>query len=417
MPIVCGIQFRGTGKIYDFAVADEQDLQIDDRVIVETSRGPEMGRVAVAQHEISDDEVVGELKPVMRRAATADLLEAQHYQAKEADAMKTCKERVARFGLPMKITSAEYSFDGSRLTFFFTAQQRVDFRELVRELARTFRTRIELRQIGVRDEARILGGLGKCGRPLCCRTWLSDFCPISIRMAKAQDLSLNPLEISGLCGRLLCCLSYEADHYKAVKSQFPKVGKHIDTPLGTGRVTKVSALKETATVLFEDGSTVDLTVRQLVGEDPLEEPCAGHTLTEGQKAALGNALGGEPTGTSSGSPEEARTRSDGDRRPRSRPSRSRRPRQSSGNGSRGSSDSGTSDRNRAKSAQHTDRSSTTGRGQSGSNQANSSTQRNGERPPPRSKRRRSGRFRRRSRTPRHQTSTPASSDSAGEQDR
>jgi cell fate regulator YaaT (PSP1 superfamily) len=287
MPLVCGVRFRGVGKVYHFAPGDEHDLQVEDHVVVETARGVELGQVAQAVQEIDGKDLVGELKPVVRRATTTDLLDAELYRSKEDEAADTCRSHVARMGLAMKIVSAEYAFDGSRLTFFFTSEERVDFRDLVRELARHFRTRIELRQIGVRDEARIVGGLGKCGRPLCCKTWLSDFSPVSIRMAKQQDLPLSPMEISGQCGRLLCCLGYENDFYKDVKGKFPKVGKRIDTPIGEGKVVKISVLRETVTILFDDGSTVDMTADQVAGREPLDEaPARPGTLTAAQESAL-----------------------------------------------------------------------------------------------------------------------------------
>ena len=235
MPIVCGIRFRGTGKVYYFSPGEIQDLQTDDYVIVETARGVELGQVIMPAVEVDQAEIVAELKPVLRRASPADLLDAEGFRQQEPGAVIKCKELAAKLGLAMKIISAEYNYDGTRLTFFFTAEQRVDFRELVRELAHAFRTRIELRQVGVRDEAKIMGGIGKCGRPLCCASWLTEFCPVSIRMAKQQDLPLSPMEISGLCGRLLCCLEYENGYYQEVKGRFPKVGKNIETPLGPGR--------------------------------------------------------------------------------------------------------------------------------------------------------------------------------------
>ena len=270
MPIVCGVKFRGVGKVYYFLPGEVQVLQVNDQVIVETARGMEMGRVVMPPREVDQSEIVGELKPILRRATPADLLDAQSFRQQEPEAARKCRELVAKFNLPMKVVGAEYNYDGTRLTFFFTAEQRVDFRELVRELAHIFRTRIELRQIGVRDEAKILGGIGKCGRPLCCATWLTEFCPVSIRMAKYQDLPLSPMEISGLCGRLLCCLDYENDYYQEVKGRFPKVGKTIETPLGPGKVVKVSVLKETVSVLLEDGSTAEFTADQLAGSSTAE---------------------------------------------------------------------------------------------------------------------------------------------------
>ncbi len=394
MPTVCGIQFRGTGKIYDFGAPSGDELQINDHVIVDTARGLEMGRVVVTQHEISQDEIVGDLKPILRRANPSDLMESQRYQAKEEDAVAKCREQVTRYGLPMKITSAEYSFDGSRLTFYFTAEQRVDFRELVRELARAFRTRIELRQIGVRDEARMLGGLGKCGRPLCCKTWLSDFCPISIRMAKAQDLSLSPLEISGVCGRLLCCLRYEFDHYKAVKKQFPKVGKYADTPLGTARVVKVSALKETATLLFEDGSTVDMTPGQMAGEEPLDVATQDDALSDAQKSTLEQYVKETHEKPSGDANSHTEARDNQSSCSRSRRSRSRGS-QKGGNGPKPANAKGN-----GQGQNHTDGAATSqqSRGTHSSGSGEAKTR------PPSSGRRRSSRSRRRSRKPRRQTS-------------
>jgi cell fate regulator YaaT (PSP1 superfamily) len=290
MPIVCGVRFRGAGKIYYFSPDQIQDLAVNDQVIVETARGIEMGQVAMASQEMPPDKVVGQLKPVMRRATTADLLDAQRYRAKEDEAVALCKEQVARSNLPMKVVQAEYNYDGTRLTFCFTSEQRVDFRELVRELAHLFKTRIELRQIGVRDEAKLTGGIGKCGRPLCCATWLSEFAPVSIRMAKQQDLPLSPMEISGLCGRLLCCLAYESDFYKEVKGKFPKVGKMIDTPAGPARIVKIHVFKETADALLEDGSVLELTADQVSGKEPITAEPRAAGLNGSQQQALGRLV-------------------------------------------------------------------------------------------------------------------------------
>jgi cell fate regulator YaaT (PSP1 superfamily) len=270
MPIVCGVKFRGTGKVYYFSPGAVQHLEVHDHVIVETARGKEMGQVTQPIHEVPEAQVVGELKPILRRATSVDLLDAQRYCRQEAEALTACREQVLKAGLPMKMVSAEYNFDGTRLTFCFSSEQRIDFRDLVRDLARVFKTRIELRQIGVRDEAKIMGGMGKCGRPLCCATWLTEFYPVSIRMAKQQDLPLSPMEISGCCGRLLCCLGYENDWYQEVKGRFPKVGKTVTSPAGIGKVLKVSALRETVSILLEDGSTVELTAEQLAGTAPLQ---------------------------------------------------------------------------------------------------------------------------------------------------
>jgi len=328
MPTVCGVRFRGSGKVYHFAPGDLQDLQPDERVVVETARGIELGEVAMPAQEVADEDLVGELKPVLRRATESDLAESRRFRARETSATETCRRQAARLGLDMKVVSAEYSFDGSRLTFFFTAEQRVDFRELVRELARDFRTRIELRQVGVRDEARMVGGLGKCGRTLCCATWLADFSPVSIRMAKQQDLPLSPMEISGLCGRLLCCLGYENDYYKDVKDKFPKVGKVVDTPAGQGKAVKICVLRETVTFLLEDGTTVDMTADQLAGTEPLDRPRQGRSgLTAAQESALDASIGGrrtEPAPRSGRRPRSGEHSSDdgwdrAGQRPRQRP--------------------------------------------------------------------------------------------------
>ena len=276
MPIVCGVQFRGTNKAYYFSPNDVEDLEEGEYVIVETSRGKEMGQVVMPPTEVDKSKVVGELKPVLSRATPADRIEAQRLQMQEAEAVEKCEEQVEKLGLKMKIIDAQYNYDGSRLTFFFTADKRVDFRELVRKLAHTFRTRIELRQVGVRDEAKIVGGLGCCGRPLCCATWLTNFSPISIRMAKTQDLPLSPMEISGLCGRLRCCLKFEHERYCKIKEKFPKEGTRVKTEMGTGRITKINVLEETAHVSFENGTKLDLTLAQLRGEEPIGDADASN---------------------------------------------------------------------------------------------------------------------------------------------
>ncbi|TEU07996.1 MAG: hypothetical protein E3J25_12845 [Anaerolineales bacterium] len=304
MPIVCGVKFRGSGKVYYFSPGDIEDLTVNDHVVVETVRGKELGQVAMPRRQVGDGEIVGELKPILRHATTADLLDSWRFRRQEAEAVAECGEQIARLSLPMRIVSAEYNYDGSRLTFFFTSDQRVDFRDLVRALARVFKTRIELRQIGVRDEAKIVGGLGKCGRPVCCATWLTGFCPVSIRMAKQQDLPLSPMEISGLCGRLLCCLGYENDYYREVKERLPKVGRTITTPYGTGKVIRVSVVAESVTVLLEDGSTVEVTEEQLAARAqsvPEERP-------RGQDAkarSLANRGSSSPSAKSSARPSGA----------------------------------------------------------------------------------------------------------------
>jgi len=289
MPVVCGIRFRGVGKVYYFSPKKDLELEANDPVIVETARGLEMGWVVFPHNEVPDSEIVGELKPVLRRPCTEELLDAVRYQHKEQAAIVTCRERVAQLGLPMKIVGAEYSYDGSRLTFFFAAERRVDFRDLVGDLARIFRTRIDLRQVGVRDEAKLIGGIGKCGRPLCCSTWLTGFSPVSIRMAKNQGLPLSPSEISGQCGRLLCCLRYEDDYYRAVRKEFPKEGKTVETEIGPVRVLHIDVLHEEARVRLEDGTQLGLSAAQLRGEEPISLS-VGDGLVEERRRAQETAL-------------------------------------------------------------------------------------------------------------------------------
>ncbi|MBM3190202.1 MAG: stage 0 sporulation family protein [Chloroflexi bacterium] len=330
MPIVCGVKFRGVGKVYYFAPGEVEGLTQDDYVIVDTARGRELGRVVLPPQEVDESEVVGELKPVLHRATTLELLEAEHYRQQEAEALEACKEHVARAGLPMKLVDVEYNYDGTRLTVFFTSEQRVDFRELVRQLARHFRTRIELRQIGVRDESRVVGGLGKCGRPLCCATWLSDFAPVSIRMAKAQDLPLSPMEISGVCGRLLCCLRYENDFYQQIRGRFPKVGKSLQTPYGPGKVIKVCVLKETINVLLEDGATLELTADQVSGDTVTDTTVAPVAVGRRSLDAVLGAVKAETPARQARGGDQAPAPScgtDGQTEQRAKSSKARRPRE------------------------------------------------------------------------------------------
>lgn len=262
MPIVVGIRFKDSGKTYHFDPLQVR-LDLGDWAIVETVRGPELGRVATLANEIAQDQVIGELKPVLRRATDEDLQSLLHLQQYEPEALQICGDKIAEHQLPMELIKAEYNFDGSRLTFFFTADKRVDFRALVRDLARTFRTRIELRQVGPRDEAKLLGGIGPCGRLLCCSTFLPDFARVSIKMAKDQDLPLNPAKISGVCGRLLCCLSYEHEQYLEIKAELPQRGDWVQTEEGPGEVIAVNVVKENVTVQLGDGNTIDCTAKQI----------------------------------------------------------------------------------------------------------------------------------------------------------
>ncbi|MFQ3630151.1 stage 0 sporulation family protein [Roseiflexus sp.] len=248
MPFVVGIRFKDSGKTYYFDPNGIEALVQGDHVIVETVRGPELAKVAHAPRLVDPEEIVGELKPVLRRAEPIDFERLTQLNSRQDELLARCAEKIQEHGLPMRLVKAEYSFDGSRLTFYFTAEKRVDFRALVRDLARTFRTRIELRQIGPRDEAKLLGGIGPCGRLLCCATFLPDYARVSIKMAKDQDLPLNPTKISGVCGRLLCCLSYEHEQYVTVKSRMPRKGTWVQTPDGPGEVVGVNVLRETVIV-------------------------------------------------------------------------------------------------------------------------------------------------------------------------
>jgi cell fate regulator YaaT (PSP1 superfamily) len=243
MPTVVGIRFKDSGKIYYFD-PQELDLRPGEHVIVETVRGLELAKVAYERREVAEGEVIGDLKPVVRRADPADLERLRLLHARHDEVLSRCAEKIREHSLPMSLVKAEYSFDGSRLTFYFTAEKRVDFRMLVRDLARTFRSRIELRQIGPRDEAKLLGGIGPCGRVLCCASFLPDYARVSIKMAKDQDLPLNPAKISGVCGRLLCCLSYEHEQYVAMRAELPRKGTWVQTPDGPGEVVGQHVLKQ-----------------------------------------------------------------------------------------------------------------------------------------------------------------------------
>lgn len=243
MAKVIGVRFRTAGKIYFFAPG-EFDIEKGDCVIVETARGIEYGHVVQGIREVGDEKVVQPLKPVIRIATEQDRKAEEKNRAKEKEAFKICLEKIRKHGLEMKLIEAEYTFDDNKLLFYFTADGRIDFRDLVKDLASVFRTRIELRQIGVRDETKLRGGIGICGRELCCSTYLPEFSAVSIRMAKEQNLSLNPSKISGVCGRLMCCLTNEEETYEALNSTLPSVGDKVTTPEGLiGTVNSLSVLR------------------------------------------------------------------------------------------------------------------------------------------------------------------------------
>ena len=265
MTKVIGIRFRKAGKVYYFSPG-ENEIKTGDHVIVETARGVEYGYVVLGTHEVDDKKVIQPLKPVIRMATPADEETERRNKEKEKEAFKVCVEKIKKHNLSMKLIDTEYTFDNNKVLFYFTADGRIDFRELVKDLAAVFKTRIELRQIGVRDETKILGGIGICGRPLCCHTYLSEFAPVSIKMAKEQNLSLNPTKISGVCGRLMCCLKNEQETYEYLNRKLPGVGDIVTLPDGMkGEVSGVNVLRQLVKVL------VDVNDEKEMRECPVEE--------------------------------------------------------------------------------------------------------------------------------------------------
>ena len=249
MLTVIGVRFRAAGKIYYFDPADRQ-IKIGDHVIVETARGIEYGYVVLGNREVDETKVIPPLKPVIRMATDEDRAIEAKNKEKEKEAFKICQEKIKKHNLEMKLIDAEYTFDNNKVLFYFTADGRIDFRELVKDLASVFKTRIELRQVGVRDETKILGGIGICGRPLCCHSYLSEFIPVSIKMAKEQNLSLNPTKISGVCGRLMCCLKNEEETYEVLNIKLPGIGDTVTTADGLrGEVHSVNVLRQTVKVI------------------------------------------------------------------------------------------------------------------------------------------------------------------------
>lgn len=249
MTRIIGVRFRQAGKIYFFAPGKLQ-IQKGDKVIVETARGVEFGSVIVGPKEVPDEEIMQPLKSVIRIATEEDKKIEEKNREKEKEAFAICQEKIRNHNLDMKLINAEYTFDNNKVLFYFTADGRIDFRELVKDLAAVFRTRIELRQIGVRDETKIRGGIGICGRPLCCHTYLSEFAPVSIKMAKEQNLSLNPTKISGVCGRLMCCLTNEEETYEELNNRLPAIGDYVTTGDGLrGEVQSVSVLRQLVKVV------------------------------------------------------------------------------------------------------------------------------------------------------------------------
>ena len=297
MAEVIGVRFKEVGKVYYFDPQGNK-LRSGDMVIVETARGLECGEVALANKTVDDESITHPLKPLIRVATEKDLNHLAENRVKEKSARKTCEHKIAAHGLQMKLVNVEYTFDNSKIIFYFTADGRVDFRALVKDLAGVFRTRIELRQIGVRDEAKMLGGLGPCGRPICCGSFLSQFQPVSIKMAKEQNLSLNPTKISGVCGRLMCCLKYEQDHYEQTRKRMPKVGRTVNTPDGSGPVTELNIIRETVFVRLTNGDTSEIkeypleSITRTVENPQPEKNASNHENTE--KAKKGNSASGTP---------------------------------------------------------------------------------------------------------------------------
>jgi cell fate regulator YaaT (PSP1 superfamily) len=259
MVTVVGVRFKEAGKVYYF---DPDNLQIDlnENVIVETARGIEFGKVVIPNREVPSDEIVAPLKKVIRVADEEDKEHYKENKRKEKEAFDICLQKIKEHNLDMKLIGVEYTFDNNKVLFYFTADGRVDFRELVKDLASVFKTRIELRQIGVRDESKMMGGIGVCGRVLCCKSFLGEFEPVSIKMAKEQGLSLNPCKISGTCGRLMCCLKYEQEAYEDALARAPKIGAIVETPEGQGVIIELNVLKETAKVKLDKDNESDLAV-------------------------------------------------------------------------------------------------------------------------------------------------------------
>ncbi len=264
---VVGVRFRNAGKVYYFDPADII-LKISDNVIVETSRGLEMGRVIMESKAMDKKDLVLPLKNVLRKATHADFYQVEENSNKEQEAFEICTKKISEHKLKMKLIKVEYTFDRSKIIFYFTAEGRIDFRELVKDLASVFHTRIELRQIGVRDQAKLIGGMGSCGRPFCCSTFLEDFESVSIRMAKSQNLSLNPTKISGVCGRLMCCLRFEADTYDDDREDYPDTGKIVVTPAGEARVLWINVVKRQVRVeILESKTQRDFPIEEIDAED------------------------------------------------------------------------------------------------------------------------------------------------------
>jgi|TARA_B100002003_G_scaffold235394_1_gene250314 cell fate regulator YaaT (PSP1 superfamily) len=262
MADIVGVRFKRAGRIYYFDSAGIE-LEVNDHVVVETTRGLELGWVIVIPSQVRANGITTPLKSVVRKAEAEDRERAENLEEKEKETLSSCAELIAELELPMKLLSAEYNLEGSRLTIFFSAEGRIDFRELVRQLSSRLKVRVELRQIGPRDETKLMGGFGRCGRSVCCATFLSELRPVSIKMAKEQNLPLNPMKISGICGRLLCCLGYEYEQYRLMKGKMLREGQHVSTATGMARVVGGNVLAETVLVELENGTTIELPLNEV----------------------------------------------------------------------------------------------------------------------------------------------------------
>jgi cell fate regulator YaaT (PSP1 superfamily) len=269
MSELVGIRFHQAGKVYYFDAAGIP-MQLNDLVVVETNRGQELGQVVISPGQVLSANIAEPLKPVIRKATDDDMKQVEQRKSKNKEALIKSQELIEKLNLPMKPVDAQYNLDGSHLTVFFSAEKRVDFRELVKELSHSLKTHVELRQIGARDEAKHIGGLGRCGLALCCTTFLSEFNPVSIKMAKEQNITLNPMKTSGLCGRLLCCLGYEYEQYRNMKEKLPSMGQEVLTSLGKAKVIGLNALKEAVSLELESGATLEMPVSKITWQRKTE---------------------------------------------------------------------------------------------------------------------------------------------------
>jgi cell fate regulator YaaT (PSP1 superfamily) len=277
-----GIRFSQAGKIYYFST-DDTSIETGDFVVVETNRGKDLGKVVIPPQQVKTDSITEPLKPILRKAEEKDLSNSDHFQKKNERSLNKCRELVTKLNLSMKPISAHYNIDGSHVVIFFIAEKRVDFRELVKELSHELKAYVELRQVGARDEAKLVGGIGKCGQPLCCLSFLTEFSPVSIKMAKEQNITLNPMKTSGLCGRLLCCLGYEFEQYKSLKNTLPSLNQMVTTSMGIAKVITVNALKQTVWVQMESGALVEHSITDITWKNNDRAPESKESAKDNSK--------------------------------------------------------------------------------------------------------------------------------------